>query len=227
MEAVMARCETCGNDYDKAFQVTMNGTTHTFDSFECAIHALAPTCDNCGIHIVGHGLEKEGTFFCCEHCAEVKGVSGLRDRIGAGGVIELGSGRERLFWYRFSDGPPRCRSPETFVALARYDRKRLSESETRTPPSPSYELDAMVFGLLGFSRMHNFAQNAAFADLVGWIALIGARGGELLRYCQGDDRIPGFAAESAGAPSFSFLGLAGWRRKYRRPRLEYGSKRAL
>src|ERR1700704_6380831 len=90
-EAVMARCETCGNDYDKAFQVSMNGATHTFDSFECAIHALAPTCDNCGIHIVGHGLEKEGTFFCCEHCAEVKGVLGLRDRIGAGGVIEMGS----------------------------------------------------------------------------------------------------------------------------------------
>jgi hypothetical protein len=90
-EAVMARCETCGNDYDKAFQVSMNGRTHTFDSFECAIHALAPTCDNCGIHIVGHGLEKEGTFFCCEHCAEVKGVIGLRDRVGAGGVIETGS----------------------------------------------------------------------------------------------------------------------------------------
>ena len=90
-EAVMARCDTCGNDYDKAFQVSMNGTTHTFDSFECAIHALAPTCDNCGIHILGHGLEKEGTFFCCDHCAEAKGVIGLRDRIGAGGVIEMGS----------------------------------------------------------------------------------------------------------------------------------------
>ena len=59
----MAKCETCGNDYDKAFQMIMNGRTHTFDSFECAIHALAPTCANCGIHIVGHGLEKEGTFF--------------------------------------------------------------------------------------------------------------------------------------------------------------------
>jgi hypothetical protein len=82
-EAAMAKCETCGNDYDKAFQVSMNGTTHTFDSFECAIHALAPTCENCGIRIVGHGLEKDGTFFCCEHCAEVVGVTGLRDRIGA------------------------------------------------------------------------------------------------------------------------------------------------
>jgi hypothetical protein len=44
----MATCETCGNDYDKAFQVKMNGSTHTFDSFECAIHALAPTCAHCG-----------------------------------------------------------------------------------------------------------------------------------------------------------------------------------
>jgi hypothetical protein len=69
--------------YDKAFQVTMGSTTHTFDSFECAIHALAPTCKNCGIRIVGHGLEKEGTFFCCEHCAEMVGVTGLRDRVGA------------------------------------------------------------------------------------------------------------------------------------------------
>jgi transposase len=40
----MAQCETCGNDYDKAFQVVINGVTHTFDSFECAIHRVAPTC---------------------------------------------------------------------------------------------------------------------------------------------------------------------------------------
>ena len=78
----MAKCETCGNEYDKAFQVTKEGKVHVFDSFECAIHALAPTCKNCGIRIVGHGLEKEGTFFCCEHCAEKAGVTGLRDRIG-------------------------------------------------------------------------------------------------------------------------------------------------
>ena len=38
----MAKCEVCGNDYDKSFTVTMKGTAHTFDSFECAIHALAP-----------------------------------------------------------------------------------------------------------------------------------------------------------------------------------------
>jgi hypothetical protein len=79
----MAECEVCGNDYYLSFEVIAAGRKHTFDSFECAIHALAPTCENCGIHIVGHGLEKDGTFFCCEHCAESAGVTGLRDRIGA------------------------------------------------------------------------------------------------------------------------------------------------
>jgi hypothetical protein len=76
----MAICETCGNDYDKAFQVKMNGAIHIFDSFECAIHALAPNCGHCGIRIVGHGLEKGGEMFCCAHCAEHEGVSELRDR---------------------------------------------------------------------------------------------------------------------------------------------------
>jgi hypothetical protein len=79
-EAAMPTCETCGNDYDKAFQVTLNGSTHTFDSFECAIQALAPTCPHCGTHVVGHGVEKDGTIFCCAHCAKQEGVTQLRDR---------------------------------------------------------------------------------------------------------------------------------------------------
>ena len=77
----MPQCETCGNEYDKAFQVTMGGETHTYDSFECAIHALAPVCEHCGIRIVGHGLEDKGKFYCCDHCAEHNGVKGLRDRL--------------------------------------------------------------------------------------------------------------------------------------------------
>ena len=74
----MAVCEHCGNEYDKSFQVIMGGKTHNFDSFECAIHALAPSCAHCGVKIMGHGLEKDGTFYCCDHCAEAKGVQGLR-----------------------------------------------------------------------------------------------------------------------------------------------------
>ena len=76
----MALCEVCGNDYDKAFQVIKEGQTHTFDSFECAIHALAPVCAHCGCRIIGHGMEDEGTFFCCAFCAERAGVTGLDDR---------------------------------------------------------------------------------------------------------------------------------------------------
>jgi hypothetical protein len=77
----MAVCETCGNDYDKAFEVKMNGKSHTFDSFECAIQKLAPTCEHCGCRIIGHGLENDGTYYCCDHCAEESGVTTLRDRV--------------------------------------------------------------------------------------------------------------------------------------------------
>jgi hypothetical protein len=77
----MAQCETCGNDYDKSFEVSRNGDSHTFDSFECAIHALAPSCDHCGCKIVGHGVEAHDRFYCCVNCAEQDGVKELRDRI--------------------------------------------------------------------------------------------------------------------------------------------------
>jgi hypothetical protein len=77
----MARCETCGNDYDKAFVVTMNGKDHTFDSFECAIHRLAPTCQHCGCRIIGHGTEARGKMYCCAHCAHAEGVKTAVDRI--------------------------------------------------------------------------------------------------------------------------------------------------
>jgi hypothetical protein len=31
----MAKCESCGNEYDKAFTINQSGKTHVFDSFEC------------------------------------------------------------------------------------------------------------------------------------------------------------------------------------------------
>jgi hypothetical protein len=76
----MEKCEVCGNDYDKSFTVTMQGRKHTFDSFECAIHALAPACAHCGCKVVGHGVEQAGTVFCCASCAKQAGVAGLKDR---------------------------------------------------------------------------------------------------------------------------------------------------
>jgi hypothetical protein len=74
------RCETCGNDYDKAFEIVMAGQRHVFDSFECAIQALAPTCSHCGCRIVGHGMEAASRMFCCAHCAEHSGVADMKDR---------------------------------------------------------------------------------------------------------------------------------------------------
>ena len=76
----MAQCEVCGNDYDKAFQVIVAGTTHTFDSFECAIHAVAPICAHCGCRIIGHGVEADGRIFCCANCAKQAGDDRLTDR---------------------------------------------------------------------------------------------------------------------------------------------------
>jgi hypothetical protein len=82
-ESGMARCEVCGNEYDKTMEITREGETHTFDSFECAIHEMAPTCDHCGCRVIGHGIEAGGSVYCCAHCAQEEGVEGARDRVGA------------------------------------------------------------------------------------------------------------------------------------------------
>ena len=76
----MAQCELCGNAYDKSFEVVMSGKRHVFDSFECAIHALAPACLHCGCKIIGHGNEAADGFYCCAHCARKGGHSEQRDR---------------------------------------------------------------------------------------------------------------------------------------------------
>ena len=76
----MAKCEVCGNDYDKSFEIIIEGNRHVFDSFECAIHAVAPKCAHCNCSIIGHGVEGNGRMFCCVHCAREAGQSGLRDR---------------------------------------------------------------------------------------------------------------------------------------------------
>jgi hypothetical protein len=78
----MATCEVCGNDYDKAFRIHLadGSEPRVFDSFECAIHALAPACAHCGCTVLGHGVESDGITYCCAHCAHVSGVSEARDR---------------------------------------------------------------------------------------------------------------------------------------------------
>ncbi len=77
----MAKCDVCGNDYDKTFQVIRGDETRTFDSFECAIHAMAPRCEHCGCRVIGHGVEANGSVFCCAHCAHETGVTAVTDRV--------------------------------------------------------------------------------------------------------------------------------------------------
>lgn len=78
----MAKCDVCGNDYDKSFQITtVDGRSHTFDSLECAIHELAPGCAHCHCRIIGHGIEAEGEMYCCAHCARHAGVNEAVDRV--------------------------------------------------------------------------------------------------------------------------------------------------
>jgi hypothetical protein len=76
----VATCELCGNEYDKTMDITVGGKSHTFDSFECAIHVLAPACPHCDCRIVGHGVEADDRIFCCAHCARESGATGVADR---------------------------------------------------------------------------------------------------------------------------------------------------
>jgi hypothetical protein len=77
-----ARCERCGNEYDRSFTVLLaDGDRHVFDCFECAIGTLAPKCARCGVAIIGHGVQAYGAIYCCAHCARGEGVDRVRDRV--------------------------------------------------------------------------------------------------------------------------------------------------
>jgi len=76
----MATCEVCGNEYDKSFELIAAGARHTFDSFECAIQAIAPICEHCKCRVIGHGVEVGGRFFCCAHCARSATSADVKDR---------------------------------------------------------------------------------------------------------------------------------------------------
>ena len=77
----MPTCDQCGNDYDKAFKVILGDRSMTFDSFECAIQAMAPRRAHCRCAVIGHGVEAgDGKIFCCAHCSKKEGIGDLKDR---------------------------------------------------------------------------------------------------------------------------------------------------
>ena len=51
-------CECCGNSYDKAFELKIGGTTHIFDSFQCAIQIrnLEMNMSNANVRVKGPPL---------------------------------------------------------------------------------------------------------------------------------------------------------------------------
>lgn len=77
----MKCCSVCGNAYDKLIKITYQGRTEVFDSFECAIHSMAPKCAGCGLSVIGHGTEVDDVIFCSAHCARTLGKYGLVDRM--------------------------------------------------------------------------------------------------------------------------------------------------
>jgi hypothetical protein len=77
----MARCDVCGNDYDEAFEIQRGDLQGTFDSFECAIHAMAPRCAHCGCTIIGHGVQSADRMYCCSSCARAEESVYVSDRI--------------------------------------------------------------------------------------------------------------------------------------------------
>ena len=81
----MATCDLCGNDYDKAFTVTLGGTTHTFDSFECAIHMLAPRCEHCECRSSVMGSRPAASTSAACTAPSHAGVHGLADRVRKAG----------------------------------------------------------------------------------------------------------------------------------------------
>lgn len=76
----MQKCESCGNEYAKAFTVKLSsGDEHVFDSFECAFQTLAIECTHCHTKIMGHGLEDGEATYCCANCARAGGSTSLVD----------------------------------------------------------------------------------------------------------------------------------------------------
>jgi hypothetical protein len=77
----MRTCDHCGNSYHHTFEVLRDGSSYIFDSFECAIQVLAPTCAHCQCRVIGHGVEADRVVYCCAHCARQAGTDELRDSV--------------------------------------------------------------------------------------------------------------------------------------------------
>ena len=154
----MARCDVCGNEYDKAFTITKGGQKHTFDSFECAIHAgRGHGCPHCGCKVIGHGVECDDVIFCLRELCQT-----CRRRIARGSRVSLfeGTGETPLALKQAGDandigrGAGSVRLPDSDTR-SRHHRGRASGGTpmgrigrlTRQEPRNSTALTAQVQAL--------------------------------------------------------------------------------
>jgi hypothetical protein len=42
-------------------------------------------CENCGCKVIGHGVEADGVFYCCAHCARQGGQASAADLVDHAG----------------------------------------------------------------------------------------------------------------------------------------------
>ena len=76
-----ASCEVCGKDGEGCFEVLLGGERHIFDSFECAMRGMLPTCSFCGCRIIGEGVHADNVFYCSYLCANLHTVREYEARV--------------------------------------------------------------------------------------------------------------------------------------------------
>lgn len=66
----MSTCYSCRSKRQNTFRIFLkNGRSFEFDCFECAIRALAPHCQRCGLEVLDRGIEVGESIFCGVPCA--------------------------------------------------------------------------------------------------------------------------------------------------------------
>jgi hypothetical protein len=63
----------CGKNRE-CFEVYLGSEKHIFDSFECAMSAMLPTCSYCRCQIIGEGVQMGSAIFCSYACANEQNV---------------------------------------------------------------------------------------------------------------------------------------------------------
>lgn len=67
----MSVCDGCGNRSERMFTVqTHDDRVFLFDSVQCAVPILAPTCAGCLCAILGQPVEVGSITYCSAGCAE-------------------------------------------------------------------------------------------------------------------------------------------------------------